>query len=403
LRLFCILALLFVAAGTAPAGPTRAEEAVPGSGVSPEGLLNADGTLDLSTGFEGTLDLRGWEVTLDGERGPVLEPATVSAASDPAWGALSNGGLNGTVYALAAMGDDLYVGGTFTQTVDGTVSDLGNIARYDTKANTWHALPRNGLDNTVRALAVVGDDLYVGGLFGETGDGTLKNLGYIARYDAAGDAWYALPNQGLNNTVRALAVVGSDLYVGGHFTATGGVGLTDLGYIARYDTAGGAWYALAKDGLNSYVYALAAMGSDLYVGGYFTQSGDTTVTGLGYIAHYDTTGSSGTWHALPNEGLNSNVWALAVVGSDLYVGGPFTATGDVVPLSLNHIARYDTAGDGTWHALPNDGLNGWVYALAAVGDDLYVGGIFRIGDQITWAISCPYAATLCGSSLIADP
>lgn len=40
-----------------------------GGVVSPEGLLNPDGTLDLSTGFEGTLDLSDWEVILDGERG----------------------------------------------------------------------------------------------------------------------------------------------------------------------------------------------------------------------------------------------------------------------------------------------------------------------------------------------
>jgi hypothetical protein len=68
----------------------------PAAAVSPEGLLNPDGTLDLSTGFQGTLDLRGWEVILDGERGPVLKPASRPAASQvTAWNALSNQGLGG--------------------------------------------------------------------------------------------------------------------------------------------------------------------------------------------------------------------------------------------------------------------------------------------------------------------
>jgi N-acetylneuraminic acid mutarotase len=341
--------------------------------VSPEGLLNADGTLDLSTGFQGTLDLRGWEVTLDGERGPVLEPASVSAASGPAWGVLPNDGLNGTVYAVAVMGDDLYVGGAFTQTVDGTVINLGNIARYDTASETWHALPKKGLNNTVRALAAVGGDLYVGGQFTASGDGTVSDLGRIARYDTAGGAWHTLPRQGLSSWVTALAVVGDDLYVGGLFTQSGDVTPLDLKRIARYDTTGGTWHALPNDGLNNYANALAVVGDDLYVGGAFTASGDTALTGLNRIARYDTAG--GAWGALPNDGLNGTVYALTAMGDDLYVGGNFAQTVDATVTGLGNVARYDTAG-GTWHALPNEGLDGVVRALAVVGDDLYVGGVF---------------------------
>jgi len=77
-------------------------------------------------------------------------------------------------------GSDLYVGGPFTQTRDGTLT-LNSIARYDTTANTWHPLPNQGLNNEVSALAVVGSDLYVEGGFHQTGDGALTNLGRIAR------------------------------------------------------------------------------------------------------------------------------------------------------------------------------------------------------------------------------
>ena len=211
--------------------------------VSPQGLLNPDGTLDMSTGFQGTLDLRGWEVILDGERGPVLKPASRPAASQvTAWNALPNQGLSGgylpmpSVHALAVVGSDLYVGGNFTRTGDGALTNLGRIARYDTTAGTWNPLPNQGLNNDVSALAVVGSDLYVGGHFTQTGD-ALTNLGRIARYDTTAGTWNPLPNQGLNNDVRALAVSGSDLYVGGAFTQTGDGALTNLGYIAR----GGAY------------------------------------------------------------------------------------------------------------------------------------------------------------------
>jgi hypothetical protein len=450
LHFLAIIALLAVARGTV------AEEPRPGSAVSPEGLLNPDGTLDLTTGFQGTLDLCGWEVALDGERGPVLEPASVSAASTTCWGALPNGSLNNAVRALVVAGSDLYVGGEFSQTGDGAVTGLGNIARYDTAAGTWHALPNQGLNDVVYALAVVGDDLYAGGEFSQTGDGTtltdlghiarydtvadewhtlankgldgwaifalavvgsdlyvggqfsqtgdgttLTNLGRIARYDTVAGTWHALPNQGLSSIVWALAVMGSDLYVGGDFVQTGdGTTLTNLGRIARYDTAGGAWYALPKEGLNDSVFGLAVLGSDLYVGGRFTATGDGTVTSLGNIAHYDTTGA--TWYPLPNGGLNDRVWALAVLGDDLYVGGTFGETGDGTTLTdLGRIARYDLT-SGTWHALPNEGLGSWVEALAVLGNDLYVGGSFTQAgdgtltslDYIARYIPCPHQVYL---------
>ena len=76
LHLLFIAALLVLGRGTAPAKPVQAELAPFVGAVSPGGLLNPDGTLDTTTGFQGALDLRGWEVTLDGERGPLFKPVS---------------------------------------------------------------------------------------------------------------------------------------------------------------------------------------------------------------------------------------------------------------------------------------------------------------------------------------
>ena len=38
--------------------------------------------------------------------------------------------------------------------------------------------------------------------------------------------------------------------------------------------------------------------------------------------------------------------------------------------------RYDTTGGGSWHDLPNNGLDNDVYVLAVDGTDLYAGGLF---------------------------
>ncbi|MFC2026217.1 hypothetical protein ACFLUC_03380 [Chloroflexota bacterium] len=87
------------------------------------------------------------------------------------------------MHSLAVIGDDLYVGGGFSKTADGVVTDLYSIARYDLTTGTWHALPNQGLDGNITVLASSGNSLYVAGYFPKTGDGSVTGLGNIARLD----------------------------------------------------------------------------------------------------------------------------------------------------------------------------------------------------------------------------
>ena len=80
---------------------------------------------------------------------------------------------------MALSGSILYVGGQFSQTADGAVTSLNNIAKFD--GANWSALPNHGLNNDVYALAQSGTTLYAGGQFSQTADGTVTNLNNIAR------------------------------------------------------------------------------------------------------------------------------------------------------------------------------------------------------------------------------
>jgi len=296
------------------------------------------------------------------------------------WNALSNQGLNEEVSGLAVVGSNLYVGGGFTQTVDGAVTNLGYIARYDTTLGTWNALPNQGLDGAVFDLIAVGNDLYAGGTFDQTADGSITNLGGIARYDTVAGTWNALPNQGLNGQVYVLTTDGNDLYVGGNFTQSGDGVITNLGCIVRYDPLVDTWNALPNQGLNGNVNSLTLSGNDLYAGGYFNQTNDGTVLNLNHIAYFDI--SAGTWNALPNQGLNDQASRLVIIDDYLYVGGTFDQTADGSITDLGYIVRYDPLAS-TWEALPNQGFNGWVYTLIAVDCHLYVGGGFtQTGDGL---------------------
>ncbi len=361
-----------------------------------------------------------------------------------AWSPLGFGNGNGVgkagsiVYALAVMGSDLYVGGSFTTVNYGGSGGTpevtaNNIAKFDTTTNTWSALSNgngNGVSGKyVSALAVMGSDLYVGGLFatanyGGTGGTPAVPANNIAKFDRTTNIWSAL-GDGVNNSVYALAVMGSDLYLGGVFTRMnyGGSGGAPPGssanYIAKFNTSTNAWSALSNgigsgNGLNKYVHALAVVGSDLYIGGYFTKANysfSANVT-ANYLVKFDTI--TNTWSALKNgngNGLDNCVYALAVIGSDLYVGGVFTfanfgGSGGTPAVTANRIAKFNTT-TGVWSAL-GGGLNSNVNALAT-GSDLYLGGDFTLaGDSIAsshiaqWFIQDPPTLTYSNQNVAVD-
>src|ERR1017187_5044964 len=100
-----------------------------------------------------------------------------------------------------------------------------------------------------------------------------------------------------------------------------------------------------------------------------------------YPVRIDPTFSDADWVSL-GSGIGGGdlygpgVFALAVVGTNLYAGGDFTAAGGV---PVNNIAKWDGS---AWSAL-GSGMNSWVNALAASGTNLYVGGNFITAGGVT--------------------
>ncbi len=164
--------------------------------------------------------------------------------------------MNSTVYALTAIGTDLYVGGAFTTA--GGVS-ANKIAKWN--GTNWSALG-SGMNSTVYALTAIGTDLYAGGFFSSAGGVSASR---IAKWN--GTSWSAL-GSGMDSTVscpngdrrRPVCRRGS-------FTTAGGV---PASRIAKWNGTG--WSALGS-GVNNQVNALAVIGADLYAGGFFTTAG----------------------------------------------------------------------------------------------------------------------------------
>ncbi len=316
-------------------------------------LLRPDGTLNLTTGFSGSLDVSGFGMELDPARGPMFHALAPTAIG---WSALGTG-TDGNVYALAVIGSDLYVGGAFTTA--GGVS-ANRVAKWD--GTNWSALG-TGVNGQVNALAVVGSDLYAGGVFSSAGGSPASN---IAKWN--GTNWSAL-GAGVSSAVNALAVIGSDLYVGGSFITAGSI---TVNRVAKWD--GTSWSALGT-GVDNTVWAFAVTGSDLYVGGNFTNAGGASAN---RVAKWDGT----NWSAL-GTGVSqaaSTVYSLAVLGGYLYAGGLFNSAGSVTAYG---IARWNIT-TSVWSALGTGlGANNRAYSMLAVGSDLYVGGVFTTAGGVS--------------------
>jgi hypothetical protein len=283
------------------------------------------------------------------------------------WNDVGGGTMGGIstgnrVLAIAGLGSDVYVGGTFTN-VGGI--NVANIAHWD-GANWWNM--GVGFDSTVSALAVTPGAVYAVGLFTNVTDTSTFTVNHVAMWD--GFNWYALGSGvNANSGVNAVAVSGNNVYIGGGFTNASGV---TANRIAMWD--GANWNSLgtgSANGVNGLVYAIAINGSDVYVGGSFINAGTTVVRG---IAHWD----GATWSGLGSGATGpstAEVRALAFGGDGkLYCCGRFT---NMSGLNVSGIARWNGT---TWEALGSGffGASGTMRAtgLAIQGNDLYAAGTF---------------------------
>lgn len=282
------------------------------------------------------------------------------------WNALGAGITNNAVNSIAVLGSDIYVGGRFVNA--GGIANADYIARWD--GTVWHALGATALNGYVYSIVVSGSDIYVGGQFFNVGGDT--DASYIARWD--GSTWHSL---GVGSrlahvygatTVRAIAVSGSDIYVGGNFTEAGGD--PNANYIARWDGSSCHSLGLGMPKLiYNYFYAIAVDGTDVYVGGNFENAGGNTDADT--FARWDGV----NWHGY-NVHYNYVVNAITIDGSDIYVGGDFTSLAGV---STEGIIRYDGE---TWSAFGSGGLNPYVYTIAVNDSGVYAGGSFtKSGDN----------------------
>ncbi|KIK41515.1 hypothetical protein CY34DRAFT_85274 [Suillus luteus UH-Slu-Lm8-n1] len=134
----------------------------------------------------------------------------------------------------------VYLGGNF-QLISGSTSGVSNIVAF--KSGSFISPPNNGLNGPVTSFALSGNELYVGGSFTDTNiASTQGKLKGIAIYDVSSNSWKAM-GAGVNGVVNSLALANGQIVVAGNFTealnsSTAGV---PAGGLAAWDVSTGSW------------------------------------------------------------------------------------------------------------------------------------------------------------------
>ena len=318
---------------------------------------------------------------------PAIEPATVTAQPLPTWQ------TDGVVYAVEAVGDVVYVGGSFdTVRPPGAEPGIGevprrNLAAFD--ASTGDLLPfshdvrsrdlpvpSDGYDKTCRAGSVAGTytcdtvyeirtsadqaTVYVGGDF-ETVDG--KQRPKLAAFATATGAVTPFRVWGTNGRVRSLAVTTDRIYYGGGFSSSDGQPRTRLASAWLATGAVTPW-APSTDG-TVFALAMSPDGTAVLAGGDFD-----TVNGVGIrgLAPLDaTTGALARWDSRVFPGRlgssRSYVTDLAVDADTVYAAANGEGAFD------GRVAFDPTTGQPRWI----DSCLGATWAVEVVGQVLYSG------------------------------
>ncbi|MEW6158710.1 MAG: hypothetical protein AB1813_14895, partial [Verrucomicrobiota bacterium] len=271
------------------------------------------------------------------------------------------------ISSLLIRGNELIAGGSFTWAGSAATT---NIARWNGAA--WSSVG-NGLEITVTSLAGDEHRLFAGGTAGpyqtffDTAFGGRAGL-----YELNSGTWNPVGGElvGIDHIdrlrVNALLWSNELLYTAGNFIRAGD--LTAQGF-SLWD--GQRWSSLGDEnfqGLFNKPYKLVAIGTNVFAAGYQIRAGSTNVAGIG---RWD----GSRWHRIgfPRNGA---VWDMAEQKGDLIVVGRFTEIGGI---AANHVAKWNGS---QWLPI-GEGIDGEPVAVTATDDFLYAAGplIFSDGNK----------------------
>jgi PKD repeat protein len=291
---------------------------------------------------------------------PAFAVTTVSNTPAASWR------LNGRVYASVIVGNEIILGGEFTQATspDGqTVVPRAHLAAFQLSTGNLITTFQADANNTVRALVSDGSTVWVGGLF--------THLGTVNRTRLATISPAGIVQPGFTPAANA-AVLGLDLragrlFVGGDFTTLGGQPRSRAGAVDPVTGVLDPTFAPVADNRVAGIRANPT-GTTVYLAGTFTHVNTTARAGFAAVTGTTgaTTGPAFANSIAPALGLDMNADGTVLYGAEGAQGTD----------ANNADAWNVTTGARIWHIR----TDGDIQAIRYQGDDVFFG--FHDGYQL---------------------
>lgn len=221
-------------------------------------------------------------------------------------------------------------------------------------------------------MAMMGSDLVVGGSFTNLcGSG----INYLARYDPGTQAWTSMAAP-IDSQVLTVEWDGNDrLYVGGQFGSAGNVDVTRIFYLQQ-----GVVHPLFDSGTLTEGTNLAVKdiglgdGGILAVGDFYTAGGKTG--GTCCVANWNH--GTESWSTYPEieAGLSvATIDEVLATGSQIYLGGAWTRPSEPAE---NQPSRVAAGGAGGWGFLGEDPRGAVVEIASSGGGVFFASGFFDV-------------------------
>ncbi len=323
--------------------------------------LTGSAVYDLAVLPSGRVVLGGDFTSVGGLARTDVAALLANGGVDPGFTANTNGQVNAV--AVSADGSRVFIGGTFTQVNGVARQNLAALNAFSGAViETWQADAVTSGTASVKALAVSGSRLYVGGRFDFIDGVHQEKLAVVDATTGSVVKWRTWVN-GPVHDVR-VAPNGSTVWIGGAFTKIRGLSRPYIGgidastgvpteFVAEGSAARAVSIALSPDGqwlfagndhnrLLAYqpglsnaprwrrtgsgnTQAMAVSDSTIYLGGHFRTWDDGGQRQF-FAAVNRFTGAFTSWNPAATA-YHRGTWALVIDGNHLHAGGGFTHFG----------------------------------------------------------------------------
>ncbi len=283
----------------------------------------------------------------------------------------ANPNMSSNVFCSVADGNGGYfIGGNFTQVGDSIRKCVAHL-NANGDVTSWNPEIVGNSTVFVRSMVLIGDDLYLGGHFTQIGGEIRNNLAIVSAANGSLDPWY--PE--INGQINQMLVSNNGLYIGGLFTSF--LGPTVYQNLMRFDMTTGIASNWNPD-VNGMVRGLAIKDTTVYIANQsFTVNGETRngIAAIDVVSDGMGTIIGDSLNAFEID-ITGSVYCMHFVGDTMFVGGQFTSINSETV--LNVASLNPQTGDN----IPmNLLIDGDVYALTHRDSLLYFGGNFMYVDN----------------------